>query len=184
MKVKRNIIHVRTKKSKKRQQFLTKKGEKRRRKKSIRDYQCLSWQNKVRETFHERGQIFDIYHLRRQSDTNLIPPIHMGEQSDRLVCDIAFVKIKDNTLSKAIFKKKKRFWDFFVRMKTSLIWLCFSWERYFFFPFFWLILLLISIYLLDTISRICKTRNSFLFISNTFNNEKKSCIRKVPNDLR
>lgn len=30
----------------------------------------------------------------------------MGEQSDRLVCDIAFVKIKDNTLSKAIFKKK------------------------------------------------------------------------------
>lgn len=82
------------------------------------------------------------------------------------------------------FKKKKRFWDFFVRMKTSLIWLCFSWERYFFFPFFWLILLLISIYLLDTISRICKTRNSFLFISNRFNNEKKSYIRKVPNDLR
>lgn len=103
MKVKRNIIHVRIKKSKKRQYFLTKKGEKRRRKKSIRDYQCLSWQNKVRETFRERGQIFDIYHLRRQSDTNLIPPIHMGEQSDRLVCDIAFVKIKDNTLSKAIF---------------------------------------------------------------------------------
>lgn len=41
--------------------------------------------------------------LRRQRDTNLIPPIHMGEQSDRLVCDIAFVKIKDNTLSTAIF---------------------------------------------------------------------------------
>lgn len=73
----------------------------------------------------------------------------------------------------------------FVRMKTSLIWLCFSWERYFFFPFFfWLILLLISIYLLDTISRICKTRNSFLFIGNRFNNEIKSYIRKVPNDLR
>lgn len=145
----------------------------------------MSWQNKVRETFHERGQIFDIYHLRRQSDTNLIPPIHMGEQSDRLVCDSAFVKIKDNTLSKAIFKKKNASGILFVRMKTSLIWLCFSWERYFFFPFFfWLILLLISIYLLDTISRICKTRNSFLFISNRFNNEKKSYIRKVPNDLR
>lgn len=82
-------------------------------------------------------------------------------------------------------KKKNASGILFVRMKTSLIWLCFSWERYFFFPFFfWLILLLISIYLLDTISRICKTRNSFLFISNRFNNEKKSYIRKVPNDLR
>lgn len=109
----------------------------------------MSWQNKVRETFRERGQIFDIYHLRRQSDTNLIPPIHMGEQSDRLVCDIAFVKIKDNTISKAIFKKKKNASGIlFVRMKTSLIWLCFSWERYFLFPFFfdWFYYLFLYIY--------------------------------------
>lgn len=111
----------------------------------------MSWQNKVRETFHKRGQIFDIYQLRRQSDTNLIPPIHMGEQSDRLVCDIAFVKIKDNTLFKAIFWRKKNASGIvFVRMKTSLIWLCFSWERYFFFLFFfyfdWFYYLFLYIY--------------------------------------
>lgn len=137
MKVKRNIIHVRIKKSKKRQYFLTKKGEKRRRKKSIRDYQCLSWQNKVRETFRERGQIFDIYHLRRQSDTNLIPPIHMGEQTQTDWSVISHLSILRTThFLRQYLKKEKRFWDFFVRMKTSLIWLCFSWERYFFFPFF------------------------------------------------
>lgn len=147
-------------------------------------YQCLSWQNKVRETFHKRGQIFDIYQLLRQSDTNLIPPIHMGEQSDRLVCDIAFVKIKDNTLSKAIFKKKTLL-GFFCPNEDKFNLTLFLLRALFFLPFFfWLILLLISIYLLDTISRICKTRNSFLFISNRFNNEKKSYIRKVPNDLR
>lgn len=149
MKVKRNIIHVRIKKSKKRQYFLTKKGEKRRRKKSIRDYQCLSWQNKVRETFHERGQIFDIYHLRRQSDTNLIPPIHMGEQSDRLVCDIAFVKIKDNTLFKAIFwRRKKRFWDCFCPNEDKFNLTLFLLRALFFLPFFfdWFYYLSLYIY--------------------------------------
>lgn len=81
--------------------------------------------------------------------------------------------------------KKKTPLGFFCPNEDKFNLTLFLLRALFFLPFFfWLILLLISIYLLDTISRICKTRNSFLFISNRFNNEKKSYIRKVPNDLR
>lgn len=59
--------------------------------------------------------------------------------------------------------KKKRFWDSFCPNEDKFNLTLFLLRALFFLPFFWLILLLISINLLDTISRICKTRNSFLF---------------------
>lgn len=77
------------------------------------------------------------------------------------------------------YLKKKRFWDSFCPNEDKFNLTLFLLRALFFLPlFFWLILLLISIYLLDTISRICKTRNSFLFISNRFNNEKKILYKK------
>lgn len=73
----------------------------------------------------------------------------------------------------------------FVRMKTSLIWLCFSWERYFFFPFFfdWFYYLFLYIYSIP-FPGFARHVIRFCLLVIGLITKKKSYIRKVPNDLR
>lgn len=82
------------------------------------------------------------------------------------------------------YLKKNASGILFVRMKTSLIWLCFSGERYFFFPFFWLILLIFLYIYSIPFPGFARHEIRFCLLVIGLITKKKSYIRKVPNDLR